>query len=153
MSSDVEKQTSQNGCAQVRSSANHNKTKNKSLPRWLWWAGIILGGVLIGVLILALIITGLIISAWYWKPSDPIQFVTSNLLNVLIFIAIVGQIVVYLNQWAVMRRATELGNRAYVTVKMAHLVVFEANRKASVRLWFINSGNTPAYDVIGEGTQ
>lgn len=124
---------------------------------------------LLGVVIEALFIA----SRYLASTSDPIQFITGNLVNGLIFVAIVAQVLIYRKQrdimeqqWRAMRdslaqneraiqvaregvgiaeRTAIYANRAYVTAKIASLN--EAMGHVKFRLQIENSGNTPANNV------
>jgi hypothetical protein len=86
-----------------QSKSKHEKAneKNKWRPSrrlnfTLWILGaILLPGLIVGVLF--------IVSKYLGITSDPVSFVTGNLLNALIFLAIVAQAIIYRKQWEVMQ--------------------------------------------------
>lgn len=141
---------------------HHNESIEQRPRRPLRTAALIAGSVtLLGLVVKALFIA----SQYLASSSDPIQFITGNLVNVLIFIAIVAQVLIYRKQrdimeqqWQAMResvkaaeRATEIAQqnmiyaqRAYVTIPDG-VVTNEPN--ARFRLRVENSDNTPASRV------
>jgi len=78
--------------------------------------------VLVSLLILMAVIVVLIVASRWLNTSisDRVQFVTANLLNALIFAAIVAQVVIYRNQRDIMQRQADsfdIVERAYVGIK------------------------------------
>ena len=86
--------------------------------------GIASAWILSCVAVLGLIIWGLWIISGCLNPaiSDPIQFVTANLLNALIFAAIVAQVLIYRKQWRVMKKQWRVMKGAFAeTRRVFHL--------------------------------
>ena len=125
---------------------------------WLWAYLLTLVGLFVGsAIILTLIIVGLIVAARYWKASDPIQFVTSNLLSALIFMAIlvqagiyVLQAVIYDQQRRIMKQTVEnadISERAYIgLIDMRLIEPLVAEQPIKTRITFQNGGRTPAWN-------
>ena len=92
---------------------------------------------------LALVIWLLYVISQYLNPaiSDPAQFITANLLNALIFAAIVAQVFIYRKQWRVMERQWSValqGIRPIVEVR----AVFQPN--GDMNFVLSNIGRIPA---------
>lgn len=75
--------------------------------------------------------------------SDPVAFVTGNLLNALILAAIVAQVLIYRKQWHVMERSFAVGTRAYMEV---HSI--ETNDTGLITVKIENIGQIPATNIV-----
>jgi hypothetical protein len=149
--------------------SEHPKTRDEPpnrrtrLKRWIrvrWrWTRFRKWPIARWVSLATLVIGGLIIASRYVSgDTDPIQFITGNLLNVLIFAAIVAQVLIYRKQRDVMRRqwrtmerqarsadqSVVFGLRAYVGIHSLDPIDTETKR---ICLRIENSGKVPAYDV------
>ncbi|HKG45163.1 MAG TPA: hypothetical protein VKB02_00435 [Pyrinomonadaceae bacterium] len=108
--------------------------------------------VLVSLLILMAVIVVLIVASRWLNTSisDRVQFVTANLLNALIFAAIVAQVVIYRNQRDIMQRQADsfdIVERAYVGIKEMLVEQMEVGKPLIVMIVFQNGGRTPAWDV------
>lgn len=84
------------------------------------------------------------------------KFLTSNILNALLLVAIVVQVYINRRQWEAMTQSTELANHAlyvserpYVIIPKAEVInlPFEADKLIVYEVTVENMGNTPAYDL------
>jgi len=89
---------------QTENSNNKNSDQeNEAALREFFWVSLYVG---CAVVFFGLVV-GTLVIAGNWldrRISDPVQFVTVNLLNVLIFVAIVAQVLIYRKQWKIMER-------------------------------------------------
>jgi uncharacterized membrane protein YidH (DUF202 family) len=122
--------------------------KKWKFPGWLKTTACVLGlAVVVGIAIGALVNAT---SSLDRRTSDPVQFVTGNLLNFLIVLAILGQIYIYRSQWAVMKKQLKSSDahsrnslRAYVNIRAGSVAIMEAN-PATAQIEVVNFGQTPA---------
>lgn len=81
--------------------------------------------------------------------SDPAVFITANLLNALIFAAIVAQVVIYRKQWQIMERQWKnvaITERAYIGIeRMRFIGTLAPNQPIRMSTIFRNGGKTPAW--------
>lgn len=157
----------------------HNRPQNRRARLRAWirvrWRWVRIRRWQIGrwATLVVLIVGGLIAASRYVSgDTDPIQFVTGNLLNVLIFCAIVAQVLIYRKQRDIMRHqwrsmqsqlssmdrqeramrdqvkvmsdALVIGHAAYVSI---HSVESEMKTGAPIAIRIENVGKVPAEEI------
>jgi hypothetical protein len=91
--------------------ADGEKEQPPGSGRSLSWTG--------ALILLALVVAALIIASRFLDTAttDPVQFVTGNLLNALIFLAILGQVYIYTKQRDIMERQWNVMEGQFEIVK------------------------------------
>jgi hypothetical protein len=130
----------------------------RDMPGWLRIAISVAGILVTGVVLLVFAISLLLIVSYFLntKVSDRVAFVTANLLNVLIFGAIMLQAGIYLvqadiykQQRDIMQRQMdnfEITERAYIGIRRMRLIgLDEGFKQLAVQVTFRNGGKSPAF--------
>jgi hypothetical protein len=109
------------------------------LPGGLWYI-VLAGAILFGLL--------------YWLSrvfaitTEKHTFLVLGGANILIFLAILVQALIYRRQWDSMVEvvtATRIGERAYIGITAFRIVRIEPNQVPSIYINFLNGGRTPAW--------
>jgi hypothetical protein len=130
--------------ASLRTTGTWLRVRWRKIAAWTIGAGTVFGGLLLT-------------SHYVAAITDPVQFVTGNLLNTLIFIAIVAQVLIYRKQrdimeqqWNAMREQANLTRRSITISNSASVGVhsIEYDKQAHVILVKIeNIGLVRAYGI------
>jgi hypothetical protein len=124
-----------------RDSQPENEPDHKPfLPRGLWY--IVAGGVcLFGILYY--------LSRAFSLVTDRYAFIAQGGVNILIFLGILVQALIYRRQWDAMERSLFQAERSSIYANRAYLVAKIRNKEPyQFKLWIQNGGNTPATNVI-----
>jgi hypothetical protein len=127
---------------------NHPHSGQQKPFRWLLLCFRFIGA----VALLGLVVGGLVCASRFIDPAttDRVQFVTGNLVNALIFIAILGQIYIYHKQWVSMDKQVQILSIAIeprLRITNVRIVNLKAEERPTFIIWIINEGATDAKNV------
>jgi hypothetical protein len=125
---------------------NHQQHNKPFLRGGLWY--ILLAGV-------GLFLVLFMLSRSFSVTSERYTFFVTGGVNVLIFLGILAQVLIYRRQWDAMTQSTELARHALYVSERPYVVItkidanlpFEADKVIVYETTVENKGHTPAYDM------